>query len=143
MALHLYTARIGSYKGQDVLDITAKSGEPAFAPTWELVMDWKEGRITWQQYTDRYRTLMLDSYGRDPQRWLDLLRRDTLTLMCYCRADEEHHCHRYLLAEFLARLGKRTGTTVVNEGERQKEPDPQQSLFAGPDKEGSAEKETP
>jgi hypothetical protein len=28
------------------------------------------------------------------------------------------HCHRYLLADFLIKLGEKSGVTVINEGER-------------------------
>ena len=35
MELHLYTAQIGKYKGPDAYDVTVKSGDINFAPTWD------------------------------------------------------------------------------------------------------------
>jgi uncharacterized protein YeaO (DUF488 family) len=116
MELHLFTAQIGKYKGPDALDITVKSGDHAFAPTWDIVLDWKSGKINWETYTQRYRQKMLESYRQHSDTWNNILHKGDLTLLCYCREGE--HCHRYLLAEFLCKLGEQVGVRVVNEGER-------------------------
>ncbi|MBI4822915.1 MAG: DUF488 domain-containing protein [Nitrospirae bacterium] len=116
MELHLYTAQIGKYKGQDSFDITVKSGDHTFAPTWDIVQGWKSNQIDWETFSKHYRQLMLDSYKRNQTAWNDILNRGTLTFLCYCRAGE--HCHRYLLAEFLCKLGEREGISVIYEGER-------------------------
>ena len=118
MELHLYTAQIGKYKGPDAYDVTVKSGDINFAPTWDIVQAWKAGEINWDTYTQRYRELMLNSYKRNQKAWSEILEKGVLTLLCYCRADDEKHCHRYLLADFLIKLGEKIGVSVVNEGER-------------------------
>jgi hypothetical protein len=48
--------------------------------------------------------------------WHDILKKGVLTLLCYCRAND--HCHRYLLADFLSKLGEKVGISVIREGER-------------------------
>ncbi len=111
MELHLYTAQIGKYKGPDAYDVTVKSGD-----IWDIVQAWKAGEINWDTYTQRYRELMLNSYKRNQGAWRDILEKGVLTLLCYCRAND--HCHRYLLADFLIKLGEKIGVTVINEGER-------------------------
>jgi uncharacterized protein YeaO (DUF488 family) len=116
MELHLYTAQIGKYKGPDAYDVTVKSGDINFAPTWDMVKAWKAGEITWENYSQRYRELMLRSYKRNQRAWQEILEKGVLTLLCYCRADD--HCHRYLLADFLSKLGEKSGINVINEGER-------------------------
>lgn len=116
MELHLYTAQIGKYKGPDAYDVTVKSGDINFAPTWDIVQAWKAGEINWDTYTQRYRELMLSSYKRNQRVWHEILEKGVLTLLCYCRAED--HCHRYLLADFLIKLGEKIGVTVINEGER-------------------------
>lgn len=116
MELHLYTAQIGKYKGPDAYDVTVKSGDINFAPTWDIVQAWKAGEISWDTYSQRYRELMLQSYKRNQKAWHEILEQGVLTLLCYCRAD--NHCHRYLLADFLIKLGDKIGVTVINEGER-------------------------
>jgi len=116
MELHLYTAQIGKYNGQDAYDVTVKSGDINFAPTWDIVQAWKAGEISWDTYSKRYRELMLQSYKRNQRAWQELLEKGVLTLLCYCRADD--HCHRYLLADFLIKVGEKVGVNVINEGER-------------------------
>lgn len=116
MKLHLYTAQIGKYKGPDAYDITVKSGDHTFAPTWDLVLSWKQGLIEWTTYAQQYRQLMLESYKRNPDAWRKMLHKGILTLLCYCRVGE--NCHRYLLAEFLRKLGEKEGVFVIEEGER-------------------------
>jgi len=116
MELHIYTAQIGKYKGPDAYDVTVKSGDINFAPTWDIVQAWKAGEISWDTYSQRYRELMLNSYKRNKRAWHEILEKGVLTLLCYCRAGD--HCHRYLLADFLRKLGEKKGITVINEGER-------------------------
>src|SRR4030043_2144567 len=116
MELHIYPAQIGKYKGPDAYDVTVKSGDINFAPTWDIVQAWKAGEISWDTYSQRYRELMLNSYKRNQRAWHELLEKSVLTLLCYCRAGES--CHRYLLADFLSKLGEKNGVNVINEGER-------------------------
>lgn len=53
------TARI-DYRGQDgqlVLNTTIKSGSglgTVFAPTWKMVMQSKQGEISWDEYQEQY-----------------------------------------------------------------------------------------
>lgn len=116
MELHIYTAQVGKYKGPDAYDVTVKSGDINFAPTWDMVQEWKAGEIRWETYSQRYRELMLQSYKRNQKAWQELLGKGVLTLLCYCRAN--YNCHRYLLADFLIKLGEKHGVNVINEGER-------------------------
>lgn len=85
MELHLYTAQIGKYKGPDAYDVTVKSGDINFAPTWDIVQAWKAGQISWDIYSQRYRELMLQSYKRNQRAWHEILEKGVLTLLCYCR----------------------------------------------------------
>jgi uncharacterized protein YeaO (DUF488 family) len=116
MELHIYTAQIGKYKGPDAYDVTVKSGDINFAPTWDIVQALKIGEISWDTYSQRYRGLMLNSYKRNQRAWHELLEKGVLTLLCYCRPGE--NCHRYLLADFISKLGEKNGVTVIYEGER-------------------------
>ena len=68
---------------------------------------------------------MLRSYRLNQDVWHEMLNKGVLTLLCYCRAGE--HCHRYLLADFLCKLGEKVGVSVVNEGERSL-PDKEESI---------------
>ncbi|MFA7506767.1 MAG: DUF488 family protein [Bacilli bacterium] len=103
--MDVYTAQFNSSKS-DRLDITAKSKDPLgkiFKPTWEIVLVYKNKEITELEYTKKYHALMKTSYMNHLDKWKELLNRDTVTLVYFCRSGD--FCHRILLAKILARLG--------------------------------------
>ncbi|MCL6477087.1 MAG: hypothetical protein K6T65_01600 [Peptococcaceae bacterium] len=100
--LKVFTAQYG-YRGKDRLDITVKSGDKTFAPTWDIVMAYKAGKITQEEYTAMYYALMRQSYRKNRQRWEEVLSMDRVVLVCFCRAGD--FCHRLLLAQVLQKLG--------------------------------------
>ncbi len=63
----------------------------------------KEGKVSRAEYTEMYRSLMRESYAHHKDVWQDLLDRDEVTLVCFCKAGT--FCHRYLLAEYFESLG--------------------------------------
>ncbi len=104
-AMKLYTAQY-NYAGKDRLDITAKGKDPVgkvFAPAWKMVMGSKEGKITREEYTKMYHSMMLSSYESYRDIWEEALGRDMVTIVCFCKAGS--FCHRYLLAKYCSKLG--------------------------------------
>lgn len=98
----VYTAQYG-YRGDARLDITVKSGDKTFAPTWDIVMAYKDGRLTQEEYTEMYHAWMRGSYRNNRQRWKEVLAMDKVVLVCFCAKDS--FCHRLLLARILQKLG--------------------------------------
>jgi uncharacterized protein YeaO (DUF488 family) len=94
----IFTSKIG-YKLSDGMDITVKSGDLDFAPTWDMVSGSKSGKMTKEEYTRRYTELMGLSYRNMKASWERLLSSDRVTLLCYCNKGK--FCHRKLLAELL------------------------------------------
>lgn len=110
--LKVYTSRIG-YRGDDALDVTVKSATGhgrAFRPTWEIVMAHKAGRISDEEYTERYLAMLRHSYRTQQASWRWLLAQESVTLLCYCRPGK--FCHRHILKDVLVKLG------AVDGGER-------------------------
>lgn len=116
--LRVFTAQL-SYRGEDRLDITRKSGGTSgspFAPSWQILGPALTARAAhrlpehWPTYREAYLQEMRGSYRSDSSPWHALLARVSVTLCCYCA--DARHCHRRLLAEILVRLG------AVDEGER-------------------------
>jgi len=97
----LYTAQY-RYNGEDRYDITVKSGNKIFAPTWNIVMDYKNNIITAEEYTKEYHNLMVKSYYNNLNEWNKLLNEEQITLVCFCKSGD--FCHRLLLAEYLSKL---------------------------------------
>ena len=100
--LQVYTSNLWS-KSKHKLDITVKSGDKVFAPTWKMVMDYKNGKIDEEEYTLQYYELMRESYRKNRYRWNELLNQESVTLCCFCT--QGTFCHRYLLADILVKLG--------------------------------------
>jgi len=96
----IYTARV-SYRGPDRLDITRKAGS-VYGPSWALLGPMlaarREGKpMDWPPYKAAYLREM-QAVDLAP-----LLRKDVVTLCCYCTSKTE--CHRYALAELLVQHG--------------------------------------
>ena len=93
-------------KNLPVLDITVKGKDPLgkyFAPTWDIVMDLKNKIINEEEYTIQYHKQMVNSYKKHKDKWEELLIKDKVVLICFCGVGK--FCHRYILAEYLVKLG--------------------------------------
>lgn len=99
----IFTASIPQQKGKKYLDITVKSGDKTFAPTWKMVMGLKNGEITREQYIEEYTEMMRKSYKENRDRWEEVLGLDEVVLACYCKPDQ--FCHRVLLAKMMEKCG--------------------------------------
>ena len=106
--IKLYRAQITGYKGIGGLDITVKSAKGFarfFAPTWDMVMGHKQGRLTDNQYTFRYTQILARmENGKEVIPIKDLCQfgwdhSDAITFLCYCR--DGAFCHTYILMDYL------------------------------------------
>jgi hypothetical protein len=81
--------------------LTVARRVPCLFPTWDMVRDFKAGRITEKQYTAKYRELMLARWPR-VKRWLRNLPSDQdIYLCCWERTG---FCHRYLVAKLIRKF---------------------------------------
>lgn len=113
----IYTSRIG-YKGLDKLDITVKGNDTLgkhFAPTWKMVMDLKNGIISWDNYKYQYYSILYNQFDKNPHYFKVIYSKPEITFVCYCSNPER--CHRTLLAKFFSDL-KLTRYKSVYKGER-------------------------
>ena len=91
------------YTDFTIVDITIKSGNKAFAPTWDMVMSHKDEKITDEEYTRLYYEIMRASYSNQYVEWDKLLNLDKVLIVCFCKAG--NFCHRKLLAHMLVKCG--------------------------------------
>lgn len=118
--VEIWTIQIAQWRtlegtGIELIDTTVKSGLPAFAPTWDMVLGHKDGSMSNERYTELYQGLMRSSWRDQQQAWLDLLAKPKIALACYCRPG--NFCHRHILASYLLAAGQSLGQTVVLRGE--------------------------
>jgi hypothetical protein len=109
--LEIYTSQF-RYSGKTRMDITVKSGNIAFAPTWDMVMRYKNGTMSEQEYTVLYLKILDNSYVQNKSEWDKLLAMESVIFVCFCPKNK--FCHRHLLANYL--LG-RFPDKVVLKGE--------------------------
>lgn len=80
------------------IDTTVKSAIGlwrSFAPTWSMVMGWKRGELTWEQYVSQYGAIL----ARVPDVvWNTLAAQPEARLLCYCR--DGVPCHTHLIIEY-------------------------------------------
>ena len=69
------------------------------APSKELLQDWKNNSVTWQEYELRYFKEM-ENKQEFIQELADLAATETITLLCFEKEDNPH-CHRHLLKQLI------------------------------------------
>jgi uncharacterized protein YeaO (DUF488 family) len=88
----------------------------SFAPSSELLMDYKEGEIDWTQYRGRYLTEQRRHYREAPkdfERLLKRAKRERLVLLCYERSEGRNtKCHRKILFGVLQKVANELGHDV-------------------------------
>lgn len=120
LAVHIWTVQLARWRearklGIPMLDITAKSGNPAFAPDYSRVMDYKWGVISQERYTQLYIDRMRRSLREQPEEWEKLKEQPKVALACYCRPGE--YCHRHLFKELMEKYLTAQGMEVKQMGE--------------------------
>lgn len=118
MPVEIYTAQM-RYSGDDRLDITVKTGDKVFAPTWDMVMSHKSYSLSDDEYKKKYIDLMRKSRRDNSSRWQEIMNKERVVLVCYCGAGK--FCHRILLAKMLEMIG------AIYKGELQPEQYPKRS----------------
>ncbi len=103
----VYTSTIRKHKNNyRALDVTIKSQSrigTLFAPTWNMVWDYKNKVISEEQYTNLYLDHMRQSYKLNKDVWDKILSRNEIIFLCYCH--KGNFCHRILLAKIFKKLG--------------------------------------
>lgn len=108
LQVSLRRAQISQHRGKVGVDITVKLSEDnakLFAPTWGMVLDHKQGKITWDEYVARY-TCKLKTLDRSCWEWLrDQVDEDgEVVLLCFCRDETDEgtgrKCHTHLVIDW-------------------------------------------
>lgn len=90
--------------------VTRSSGH-VLSPSWKLLNDYKDGRIDWAQYTERFKGEMdCDPCRLEMKRIWDLSRRENVFLVCY--EPPGQNCHRHQLINMMqVQFGSHLDTT--------------------------------
>lgn len=108
--MNIYTAQY-KYNGNDRIDITVSGNATpgkVLAPTWEMVKEFKAGKLSQWDYTIKWFSLIVERAHTVGDSWrleLDniITNRPQITLVCFCPAGE--FCHRVLAARMIESTG--------------------------------------
>ena len=88
-------------QGVSGIDTTVKSAQGiwrALAPSWDMVMGYKQGTLSWEAYCAQYAKFL----ARVPNAvWDALAQEEQRTLLCYCR--DGWNCHTHEIIDFAVR----------------------------------------
>lgn len=122
--LTITTGRIQDQKkwqelGWHIIDVTVKSATSArsLAPTWDMVLQYKNGTLSEQQYTKKYQEILKKSLEQQRAKWLSTIKNyNHLVFLCYCPTGQ--FCHRLLVAKAFYQLAQRHDYVVILEPEK-------------------------
>jgi hypothetical protein len=107
--------RIAKASGITLLNSTAKDGHKFLAPDYGVVMQYKRGEVSEEEYTKIYLDRMEHSRSVCPNKWAALMRLPLFAIACYCPSGV--FCHRHLLKNDIKDYLEKQGHTVILEGE--------------------------
>ena len=83
--------------GVKLVDTSVMTGIKVFAPHWHDLRAYKEGKLSEEEYTERYLEKMYDSQVYHKDAWNRLSVYPWVAYGCYCKPGE--FCHRHLFKE--------------------------------------------
>jgi uncharacterized protein YeaO (DUF488 family) len=117
--MKLYTTQMSKWREVEKLgipfkDVTVKSGDKQFAPTWDFLMEYKNNQDE-SKYLERFIPLMRKNYSENKQYWLDFLSQDEVCIACYCKSGK--FCHRHILVNIFEKICQQQGIPFERMGE--------------------------
>ncbi|MFZ3168537.1 MAG: DUF488 family protein [Candidatus Methanoperedens sp.] len=99
-----YFANLGNVKKMDpgavIIDVTRRAGS-VLSPSWDMLNEYKAGKMTWDGYISRFLREMDNPVSRaEMLRIGDLARTKEVYLVCFERMG---NCHRFLLVDMIKR----------------------------------------
>lgn len=81
--------------------VTRRAGH-VLSPSWKLLNDYKNGRINWDQYVERFKHEMNNDICIAAMRKIKWMSKSKdIFLICY---EKSGHCHRFLLMDMINKL---------------------------------------
>lgn len=97
------TSQLAGYSKKDDLEYVMELRkieyvhEPILAPTEDILKDYKNKKISWEDYEKRYKNLLKE---RKVEEIINgIIGNKVICLLC--SEEKPHHCHRRLLAEYI------------------------------------------
>lgn len=97
-----YIANMKNLPGDAIIIIVTRTAGHVLSPSWELLKDYKHGKINWEGYEARFKQEMTNENCMDEMRKIKLMSKSKdVFLVCY---EKSGHCHRFLLMDMINKL---------------------------------------
>lgn len=118
--MEIYTIQVAKFRlarelGIPVVDTTRKSGRQEFAPDWSMILAYKDGQMSKEEYTEKYMEKMLRMFNQYRPEWEDFIAKPLVAVSCYCAPHV--FCHRHLLVDIMEKIHTRRNLPFYKGGE--------------------------
>lgn len=95
-----YLAKYKDYPKDEVKVVVTRSSGSILSPSWDLLWNIKDDRITWEEYERRFREeIMNNSEAMKKLKWIKRISKDKdVRLICY---EKNYPCHRFILMDII------------------------------------------
>lgn len=102
--LRVFTADAG-YEGDDGIDVSFHGGHFILTPPKPLLIDYKLGRRSREQFQEEYFAFLENSFVQYQHTWDNIvLDKDRIVLVCACNTFDKT-CQRFFIIKFLKKFG--------------------------------------
>jgi len=102
-----YLAKKKTYPKDEIQIIVTATAKSVLAPSWDLLNDYKAGKVDCDGYIRRFTVEMMTNPEaiKEMRRIKELVKTKNVRLICY---EKEYPCHRYILIELINELIENT-----------------------------------
>lgn len=97
-----YLANMKNLPEDAVKILVTRTTGHVLSPSWRLLSDYKHGKISWDEYTKRFRQEMNNDECIAAMRKIKWMSKEKdIFLLCY---EKSYPCHRFLLIDMINKL---------------------------------------
>ena len=97
-----YLAVMKNLPNDAVKVVVTRTAGSVLSPSWELLEDYKNGKINWAGYVERFKNEMNNDRCIAEMRKIKWMAKDRdIYLICY---EKRYPCHRFLLIDMINKL---------------------------------------
>ncbi len=97
-----YLANMKNLPEDAIKIVVTRTARNVLSPSWDLLNDYKQGKIDWISYTERFKNEMNNDRCIAEMRKIKWMSKSKdVFLICY---EKSGHCHRFLLFDMINKL---------------------------------------
>ena len=95
-----YLAKMHTYPKDEIKIVVTATANSILAPSWDLLKAYQAGKVTWNEYTRRFKTeMMTNPKAMKTMKGIkELAKTEDVRLICY---EKQRPCHRFILKDMI------------------------------------------